>query len=229
MHSEFCDIVMLANEVADLGHEDSMDAVGRRWSLAIDILSKTARVHSGAQAILGRGHASMQEFARGSYCLSWYRDFARLRNTGCDLDHATLQMVTCDRCRDGYLPCKSSLETSPHVKRGMDACKEMRNRYEHYEGYFLGKGNEQKRGRERDGLNQRAASKPCSEPWVSESPLGGSDGLEIRIDVYERGGLRAFVLDVGKTVSGLKPVVRAATQDPQVSDPRHEEACPYCR
>lgn len=227
MHSEFCSVVNLAREVEGLGKEDSMEAMGRRWSLAIDILSRTARVHSGARAILKPEHPVLMEFASSPFCWSWYHDFARHRNTECAVDRETLVSATCSSCEDGYLPCRKSLAESAHIQRGMEPCREMRDRYEHYDAYFLGHGRDQiSRGK---GSNfQPSASKPLHQPWVLESSMGEDDSLEIRIDVYERGGRRAFMLDVGRTVSELRPVVQAAVRDPRALDQHHEETCMFC-
>ncbi|WP_454857539.1 hypothetical protein [Promicromonospora soli] len=224
MHAEFRGIVDLARDIERLGQEDSIEAFGKRWSFAIDVLSRTARVHNGARAVLGADNLTLVKFENSPFCFSWYRDFARLRNTECSMDDATFSPVTCDSCKEGVLPCRDSLTRSPHVRRGMYSCRAMRNRYEHYEGYFLGEGDDQ-----RATKRQRSVSRPQHEPWVSESSIGDGSALEIRIDVYERGGLRAFVLDVESTVSELLPVIQEVGRDPRVFDEDHDEHCGYCR
>lgn len=229
MHGEFCNLVDEVRAASELGWESSTEAVTRRWSLALDILSRSARVHSGAMAVVGEAHPALRGLNDNGFCLSWYRDFARLRNLGCALDQESLTLTTCNPCKHGNLPCTNSLAGSTEVLRGMRAAREMRNRYEHYEEYFLGNGNAQRAVMKNGRQIQRATAKPFNERWVSESVSGGTGGVEIRIDVYERGGLRTFVLNAEKTAQAMKPVVRAVVRDARIVDQRHEDLCTYCQ
>lgn len=223
IHSEFSGIVRLSNEMDLLAEEDFM-SIGRRWSHALDILSKAARVHNGARKLLGSASPDLRALDDHPFCRTWNHDFARDVNTQCDIDPETLELTTCFLCKDGYTPCSTSMSNRQFVQHGMKACREMRDRYEHYEGYFTGTGNLQKATK-----SEPAATKPVDRSWVEEGIAGGTDGDEIRIDVYERSGRRAFMLNVRLTVVALKPVVRAVTLLPEVFNRHHEVACEYCK
>ncbi|MFJ2518636.1 hypothetical protein ACIOWF_06660 [Cellulosimicrobium cellulans] len=222
IHSEFCDIVHLSSEMDRLAEEDFM-TIGRRWSHALDILSKTARVHNGARRLLDATSPELAALGEHPFCRTWAHDFAHGLNTQCTYDPVAGALVTCRSCTTGYLPCPASLGDPDYVQRGMAACREMRNRYEHYDEYFTGNGQAQ-----RAWKGEPRATKPDLEPWVVEGISGGLAGDQIRLDVYERGGQRAYTLDARQTVVALKPVVRAATLHPQVFDQRHEDECEYC-
>lgn len=221
IHAEFSGIVRLSQEMDAWAAEDFM-TVGPRWSHALDILSKTARVHNGAKAILGDRSPELVALDHHAFCVSWAHNFAGSRNTACVLDHATLELATCDQCKEGQLPCSKSLSNPAFVTRGITACRRMRDRYEHYEGYFTGTGDYQKATKK-----ESAATKPPNRPWVEEAMSGGTDGDEIRIDVYERGGRQAYTLNVRATLAALRPVVRAIMARPAVYNERHD-ACTFC-
>ncbi|MFD4992817.1 hypothetical protein ACFWH7_04340 [Cellulosimicrobium cellulans] len=223
VHSEFCDIVTLSREMDRLAEQDFM-TIGRRWSHALDILSKTARVHNGARKLLAAGSTELAALDKHPFCMAWAHDFAHGLNTQCTYDAAVGGLATCGSCATGYLPCPQSLGNPTYVQRGMAACREMRNRYEHYDEYFTGTGYFQ---RARKDMPQ--AAKPDHEPWAVEGMSGGTRGDEIRLDVYEHGSQKAYTLNVRLTVEALRPVVRAVTLLPEVADQRHEDGCEYCR
>lgn len=222
IHAEFWGIVLLSKEIDRLAADDPM-TTGLRWAHALDVLSKTARVHNGAKELLGEDSHELHELDTHPFCKAWAHDFAQGLNTRCTYDHETLALATCEPCAAGYAPCPTSMSNPNYVQRGMVACRQMRDRYEHFEGYFTGRGRFQVEQR-----NEPAATKPELAPWVVEGMSGGLDGDEIRVDVYERGGRRAYTLNVRSTVEALRPVLRAVTRHPEVFDQCHEVTCKVC-